>query len=61
MRRTQNVPDMGEKRNVYKTMVRKPEEKRPLDKCRRRREKDVKTDTGREGVGKIYMAPDRYK
>jgi len=51
MRRTQNVPDMGEKRNVYETLVRTPEEKRPLDKCRRRREKDVKTDTGREGVG----------
>lgn len=51
MRRKQNVPDMGEKRNAYETMVRKPEEKRPLEKCRRRREKDVKTYTGREGVG----------
>jgi hypothetical protein len=51
MRRTKNVPDMGEKRNAYETMVRKSEEKRPPDKCRRRREKDVKTDRRREGVG----------
>ena len=51
MRRTQNVPDMVEKRNAYETMMRKPEEKRPLEKCKRRREKDVKTDTGRGGVG----------
>jgi hypothetical protein len=42
---------MGEKRNAYETMVRKPEERRPLEKCRPRRKKDVKTDTGREGVG----------
>jgi hypothetical protein len=51
MRRKQNVPDMGEKRNACETVVRKPEEKRPLEKCKRRREKDVKKDTGREGVG----------
>jgi hypothetical protein len=42
---------MGEKRHAYETMVRKPEEKRPLEKCRRRREKDVKTEKGREDVG----------
>jgi len=51
MRRTKNVPDMEEKRNAYENMVREPEEKRPLEKCRGRREKDVKTDTRREGVG----------
>jgi hypothetical protein len=47
--------------NAYETLVWKPEEARPLKKPRRRVEKYVKTNTGREGVGEIYLAPDKYK
>jgi hypothetical protein len=60
MRWAKNVPDMVEKINAYETLVWKPEETRPLEKPRRRGEKYVKTNTGREGVGEIYLALDKY-
>jgi hypothetical protein len=35
---------MGEMRNVYKILVRKPEGKRPLGRLRRRWEDNIKVD-----------------
>jgi len=35
---------MGEMRNAYKTLVRKPELKRPLGRPRRRWEDNIKVD-----------------
>jgi hypothetical protein len=40
---------MGEKRDVYSVLVRKPEGKRPLRRRRRRWEDNIKMDL--EGVG----------
>jgi len=42
MARAQN--GMGEPINVYRVLVDKPEEKRPLRRPRRRRDGDIKTD-----------------
>jgi uncharacterized protein with von Willebrand factor type A (vWA) domain len=55
------VPRIGETRNAYKMLVRKPEDKRPLGRPRRRRE-DIRMDVrkiGREGVDWIRLAQDR--
>jgi hypothetical protein len=38
MRWVGHVESMGEMKNVYKILVRKPEEKRPLRRCRHRLE-----------------------
>jgi hypothetical protein len=38
------IARMGEKRNVYRILVRKPEGKRPLGRPRCRREKSIKVD-----------------
>jgi hypothetical protein len=38
------VARMGEKRNVYRTLVVKPEGKRPLGRPRRRRVNNIKMD-----------------
>jgi hypothetical protein len=35
---------MGERRGVYRVLVRKPEGKRPLGRLRRRWEDNIKTD-----------------
>jgi hypothetical protein len=42
---------MGEMRNAYKILVRKPEGKRPLGIPRRRWEDNIKTDIKKIGVG----------
>jgi hypothetical protein len=39
-----HVARMGEKRNAYRLLVGKPEEKRPLGRPRRRRMDNIKTD-----------------
>jgi hypothetical protein len=41
---------MGEKRNVYRLLVRKPEGKRPLGRPRRRRIDNIKMDLFRYRV-----------
>jgi hypothetical protein len=53
---------MGEKRNAYRILVGKPEEKRPLGKPRRRWADNIKMDLreiGWDGVDSIDRAPDR--
>jgi hypothetical protein len=55
---------MGEKRNAYRLLVGKPEGKRPLEKPRRRRVDNIKTDLLEIGWGDvdwIGLAQDRNK
>jgi hypothetical protein len=54
---------MGEKRNVYRLLIRKPESKRPLRRPRRRWTDNIKMDhleIGLGGVVWIGLAQDRY-
>jgi hypothetical protein len=57
------VACMGERRNVYRVLVGKTEEKRPLERPRRRWEDGIKMDLGRlaggGGVIWIHLAQDR--
>jgi hypothetical protein len=46
-----HVTRMGEGRNVYRVLVGKPEEKRPLGRPRRRWEDGIKMDLGEIGWG----------
>ena len=41
----------GEKRDVYRILVRKPEGKRPLERPRRRRKRNIKMDLQEVGCG----------
>jgi hypothetical protein len=53
---------MGEKWTAYRILVRKPEEKRPLERPRRRLEDNIKMDlreTGWDGIDWIDLAQDR--
>jgi hypothetical protein len=53
---------MREKRNVYRILVGKPEDKRPLGRPRRRWVDNIKMDLreiGWDGVDWIYLAQDR--
>jgi hypothetical protein len=55
---------MGEKRNVYRLLVRKPEGKRPLGRPRRRWIDNIKIDLldiGVSFVDWIGLAQDRYR
>jgi hypothetical protein len=55
---------MGEKRNVYRLLVGKPEGKRPLGRPRRRWMNNIKMDLleiGLNGVDWIGLAQDRYR
>jgi hypothetical protein len=55
---------MGEKRNVYRLLVGKPERKRPLGRPRRRWIDNIKMDLleiGWGGVDWIGLAQDRYR
>jgi hypothetical protein len=55
---------MGEKRNAYRFLVGKPEEKRPLGRPRRRRVNNIRMDLGEEGWGDvdwIGLAQDRNR
>jgi hypothetical protein len=51
MRWAKHVARMGEERNVYKVLVRKPEGKRPLGRPRRRWEDGIRMDMGEIGLG----------
>jgi hypothetical protein len=53
---------MGNRRNVYRVLVGKPEGKRPLDRPRRRWEDGIKMDLekiGWRGVEWIHLTQDR--
>jgi len=53
---------MGERRSVYRVLVRKPEGKRPLGRPRRRWEDNIKMDVPEVGCGVmdwIKLAQDR--
>jgi hypothetical protein len=53
---------MGERRNVYRVLMGKPEGKRPLGKPRRRREDGIRIDLREIGWGSvdwIQLAQDR--
>jgi hypothetical protein len=55
---------MGEKRNVYRLLVGKPEGKRPLGRPRRRWIDNIKMDLSEKGlivVDWIGLAQDRYR
>jgi hypothetical protein len=64
MRWAGHVAQMGEKRNVYRLLVGKPEGKRPLGKSRRRWIDNIKMDLlemGLNVVDWISLAQDRYR
>jgi hypothetical protein len=59
-----HVARMGEKRHVYRLLVRKPEGKRPLGRPRRRWLDNIKMDLleiGLSIVDWIGLAQDRYR
>jgi hypothetical protein len=48
----------GEKRNAYRLLVRKPEEKRPLGRLRSRWVDDIRMDLGEVGWGDVdWISP----
>jgi hypothetical protein len=62
MRWAEHVARMGGGRNMYRVLVGKPEEKRPLERPRRRWEAGIKMDfreNGWAGVEWIHLAQDR--
>jgi hypothetical protein len=64
MRWMGHVARMGEKRNVYRLLVGKPEGKRPLERPRRRWIDNIKMDLLEIGVSVvdcIGLAQDRYR
>ena len=59
-----HIARMGERRGVYRVLVRKPEGKRPVGRPRRRWEDKVKVDlqeVGCGGMGWIELAQDRKR
>jgi len=59
-----HVAHMGERRGVYRVLVGKPKEKRPLGRPRRRWEGSIKKDLKEIGCGGmdwIHLAQDRDK
>jgi hypothetical protein len=64
MRWTSHVARMEEKRNAYRLLVGKPEEKRPLGRPRRRWMENIRMDLGEVGWGDvdlIGLAKDRNR
>jgi hypothetical protein len=64
MRWAEHVERVGERRDVYRVLVGKPQGKRPLWRPRRRWEDNIKMDlqvVGFEGVDWIELAQDRDK
>jgi hypothetical protein len=64
MRWAGHVAQIGEKRNVYKLLIRKPEGKRPLGRPKRRWIDNIKMDLLERGlsvVNWIGLAQDRYR
>jgi hypothetical protein len=64
MRWARHVARMGEKRNVYRLLVGKPEGKRPLGRSRRRWMDNINIDLLAIGLSVVYwigLAQDRYR
>jgi hypothetical protein len=64
MRWAGNVARKAEKRNAYRLLVEKPEEKRPLGRPRRRWVDNIRTDLGEVGWGDmdwIGLAKDKNR
>jgi hypothetical protein len=64
MRWAGHVARMGEKRNVYRLLVGRPEGKIPLGRPRRRWVDNIKVDFVKIGLGGLYwigLAQDRYR
>jgi hypothetical protein len=64
MRWAGHVACMGERRGVYRVLVRRPEGKRPLGRPRRRWEDNIKMDLreiGIDGAKWIRLAQDRVQ
>jgi hypothetical protein len=62
MRWAVHMACMGEKRNVYRVLMGKPERKRPLGRLRHRWEDGIRTDLreiGWESVDWIQLAQDK--
>jgi hypothetical protein len=62
MKWAEHVAQLGEKRNVYRILVGKPEGKRPLRRRRRRWVDNIKMDLGEigwDGVDLVELAQDR--
>ena len=62
MRWAEHVARMGEGRGVYRVLVEKSQEKRPLGRIRRRWEDNIKMDlpeVGCEGMDWIELAQDK--
>ena len=62
MRWAVHLVHIGEMRGVYKVVVGKPEEKRPIGRPRRRWNDNIKMDlqeVGSGGMDKIELAQDR--
>ena len=53
MRWAGHIARMGERRDVYRVLVGKPEVKRPLGRPRRRWEDNIKMDLQEEGCGSM--------
>jgi len=63
IRWVEHVVNMGERRDVYRVLVGKPEGKRPLGRPRHRWEDNIKMDlqeVGCGGVDWIELAQNRY-
>jgi hypothetical protein len=65
MRWAENVARMGEGRGVYRVLVGKPGEKRPLRRLRRRGEANIKMDIQEVGCGEwtglSWLRKDRWR
>ncbi|PNF19157.1 hypothetical protein B7P43_G09803 [Cryptotermes secundus] len=59
VRWAERVARMGEKRNVYRILVGKPESKGPQGRFERRWKDNTKTDL-REGIDWIHLTQDRH-
>jgi hypothetical protein len=62
MRWVGHVACMGEMKNTYKILIREPEGRRPLRKCRHRWEDNIRIDVrviGSEDMDWIHLAQDR--
>jgi hypothetical protein len=64
MKWAEHVAGMGEGRDVYRVLVEKPEERRPLGRPKRRWEDNIRMDlleVGCRGMDRMELAQDRNR